>query len=412
MGAAVLSSSAARRFFTAHAQSCLGSGLAVVALPLIAYERFGTAWAVTGVLMPDLLPAILLGPLLGALVDRIGWRACATIADITRCAAFALMLVLPSLPWMIAAATLAGLGSALFSPAALAGLPRLAPGDRRPAAMGLFGALDDFGLTVGPAVAGLLLAIAAPTALMAINAVSFAISAALIASLRRDVVRRRLSSRPGPSLLAEARAGIRLVMERPELRLLVQSSTAVVLCIGVNNVGEVVLARQALGVGGSGLAALMTAGGIGTVAGSLAARFSNPWQWRRAYVAGLACMGADLFACALIPHFWILLPVFVVGGFGNSFALVHDRLLLSDAAPEELHGRLFALQKTCTSFAFAVSFVGASALIVAGGIQLAFLCSGFALCVVLLLTASRLRAVWPAPSASGGTLALGATRAR
>ena len=157
MGAAVLSSSPARRFFAAHAQSCLGSGLAVVALPLIAYERFGTAWAVTGVLLPDLLPAIVLGPLLGALVDRIGWRACATIADVTRCAAFALMLVLPSLPWMIAAATLAGLGSALFSPAALAGLPRLAPGDRRPAAMGLFGALDDFGLTVGPALAGLLL---------------------------------------------------------------------------------------------------------------------------------------------------------------------------------------------------------------------------------------------------------------
>src|SRR3954465_15862194 len=71
----------ARRFFAAHAQSCVGTGLAYVALPLLAYDRFETPWAVSAVLLPELLPAIVLGPLLGALVDRIGWRACAALAD-------------------------------------------------------------------------------------------------------------------------------------------------------------------------------------------------------------------------------------------------------------------------------------------------------------------------------------------
>src|SRR6185436_13780698 len=69
-----LADAPSRRFFTAHAQSCLGSGLAHVALPLIAYENTRSAWAVTAVLIPDLMPAILMGPLFGALVDRIGWR--------------------------------------------------------------------------------------------------------------------------------------------------------------------------------------------------------------------------------------------------------------------------------------------------------------------------------------------------
>ncbi len=46
------------------------------------------------------------------------------------------------------------------------------------------------------------------------------------------------------------------------------------------------------------------------------------------------------------------LPVFVLGGFGNGFALVHDRLLLGDAVPEALHGRVFALPKAVTSLAF------------------------------------------------------------
>ena len=59
---AALSGAPARRFFAAHAQSCLGTGLAYVALPLLAYDRFGTPWAIAAVLLPDLLPAIVLGP--------------------------------------------------------------------------------------------------------------------------------------------------------------------------------------------------------------------------------------------------------------------------------------------------------------------------------------------------------------
>ena len=78
---AALADAQSRRFFGAHAQSCLGSGLAYVALPLLAYDRFGSAWAVVAVLLPDLLPAVVLGPLVGALVDRWGWRTCALLGD-------------------------------------------------------------------------------------------------------------------------------------------------------------------------------------------------------------------------------------------------------------------------------------------------------------------------------------------
>src|SRR5918997_5054026 len=179
-----LADSASRRFFIAHAQSCLGSGLAYVALPLLAYDRFGSAWAVVAVLLPDLVPAIVLGPLLGALVDRLGWRACAIAADVLRCAAFVLLLWADGIGLMIAGAALAGLGTALFHPAALAGLPRLAPGDRRPAAMGLFGALDDLGLTLGPALAAALLFVLPTDGLLALNAFSFAVSGMLIAGIR------------------------------------------------------------------------------------------------------------------------------------------------------------------------------------------------------------------------------------
>ena len=62
-----------------------------------------------------------------------------------------------------------------------------------------------------------------------------------------------------------------------------------------------------------------------------------------------------------------------------------------------LHGRLFALQKTCTSFAFALSFLGSGALIAGAGVETAFLVSSLALALVLAAALPRLRAAWPPP---------------
>jgi hypothetical protein len=201
------------------------------------------------------------------------------------------------------------------------------------------------------------------------------------------------------SLWADVREGLSALTGRPEVVALLLSSTAAVLCIGVTNVGEVVLARHVLGLGGSGLAMLVAAGGLGTVLGSLAARGSTAAQWRRSYMVGLGCMAADLLLCSMAPPLAILVLVFVLGGFGNGYALVHDRLLLGAAVPDALHGRVFALQKALTSFAFAGSFAGASVLIAATDVQHTFLVAGVLMLGVVACAGPRLRAAWPAVSA-------------
>src|SRR4029450_4450780 len=53
-----LRETSARRLFAAHAQSCVGSGMAFVALPLLAYEFTGSAWAGHPRLLPEITPAI------------------------------------------------------------------------------------------------------------------------------------------------------------------------------------------------------------------------------------------------------------------------------------------------------------------------------------------------------------------
>jgi MFS family permease len=342
------------------------------------------------------MPAILFGPLFGALVDRIGWRVCAIASDLLRMVAFTLVALAHTLPWLVFGAALAGTGAAVFAPAGLAGVSRLAPDERLPAALGLFGALDDLGLTAGPALAAALLAFVAPAALLAANAVSFAVSALLLTSVGpRGRSPERVEYR---SLWTDLRVGLRVLGGRAKIRVLLASSTAAVLFAGVTNVGEVVLARDVIGTGGSGLAALVAATGIGTILGSLAARFKSTWEWRRAYLTGLTCMAVDLLLCSLAPSLWVVLPVFALGGFGNGFALVHDRLLLGAAVPDSLHGRVFALQKALTSLSFAASFIGASVIISVGGVQTTFALAAAGMLGVIALSSPRMRTAWPAPS--------------
>jgi MFS family permease len=399
-----LANSAARRFFAAHAQSSLGTGLALLALPLLALDRFGSPLAVSAVLLPELLPAIVLGPLVGALVDRVGWRRCAAVAEVLRCIGFLVVVLAGSLPLMMVGALLAGVGSAAFSPAALTGLTRMAGVNQRAPTLALFGALDDAGTTVGPALGGVLLALMAPTALLGINAVTYAISALIIFGLPStgpvdEVTDRRQYPR---SLFADARAGMREVARRPEVRVLLWSSTGVVLCIGVTSVGEVVLAREVLQLGGTGLALMITAGGVGLVLGSLSARFTSagPWRWRQVYLAGVFAMAIELIACGLLKSPTLVVLSLCLGGFGNGAALVHDRLLLASSAPESLHGRLFSLQRMCIAGAFTASFIGAGALITALGVRSTLLVAGVGLGLVTLTAAPRLRKAWPAPQAA------------
>src|SRR3954465_7006689 len=79
----------ARWSFAAPLQGALGTGAGYVALLLLAYQHIGSAWGATAVLIADLAPAMLLGPLLGGLIARTSRLGCAIAADAIGALAFA-----------------------------------------------------------------------------------------------------------------------------------------------------------------------------------------------------------------------------------------------------------------------------------------------------------------------------------
>jgi MFS family permease len=274
----------ARWFLLTYLQSSLGSGAAIVALFVLAYDREPSAWSITVVLLAYDLPPGLLGPFVGALVDRVSRRLCVIVADLIRVGAFAGIAVVDSIEATAALAFLAGAATALYRPAALAALPSLVEPERLPVVTSVYGSFTDVGRTVGPALAAVLFPLVGGDGIMMLNAATFAISALILASLSfgGSVAGERSAE---TSFVQEVREGVQIANRGPLVRAVVIASSGVILFASMLNVAELPLAHD-LGAGASGFALLLTANGIGVVVGSLSGATSAVRRrWRSGWSA-------------------------------------------------------------------------------------------------------------------------------
>ena len=348
-----------RIFFGALAQSSLGTGAAVVALLLLAYERFESPWAIGLVLLADVAPAMVLGPIFGAAADRWSRRTCVVAADLIRAVAFlGIFLVDGFLPTVLLA-LLAGIGTGLFTPAALASLPSVAGRERLAAASSLYGAVIDFGFIAGPGIAALLLLFTDPGTLLALNAGSFAISAALLVPLRFGAIApgEGATDKP-PSLLREARDGLVATAGMRGLRFVLVASAAALFLGAMFNVAELLLAKDELDAGEVGFSVLVTIYGIGFIAGSLSgAKGGAPPVLKSRYLMGLFLMSAGVLASGAAPLLAVAVVTFLATGYGNGVMLVYERMLIQAAVPDDLSGRVFGVKDALTAWAFAFGFL-------------------------------------------------------
>lgn len=356
-----------RSFFLALTQSALGTGAAYVALLLIAYDRFQSPWAISLVLLADLLPAMLLGPVFGAAADRWSRKWCAVGADVIRAGAFIAIALVDDFAATVGFAVLAGAGSALFTPATLAGLPSLVSKARLPAATSLYGAIADLGFTAGPGIAAAFLIVAGPADILIVNGLTFAASAVILARLRFGAPApgaRRAQGSTVPSLLREAREGLGVVARMRAIRVVIAGSTAALFFGGIFNVGELPFARDEIGTSDAGYSILVALFGLGFVLGSLAGSSGgSPRLLRRRFLQGVMLMGIGFLLSGLAPTLGVALVGFTLAGFGNGLLLVHERLIVQEDVPDALMGRAFGVKDALASWAFGVAFVAAGYLL-------------------------------------------------
>ena len=389
----------ARRFFVAYAQSSLGTGAGYVAVLAIAYDRWDSPWAVPLALIAETIPVIFLGPVLGALADRMPRRTCLIASDAIRAVAFAGIFLIPSYPAMIAFVVLAGAGYALFNAAALAALPSLTAPERQATATSLFSALGEAGYVVGPLMAVPLLAAGGGGAIAGINAASFAVSAVLLVGLPRAPRAAADDSGPSKSLVRLAREGVGTALRVPGVGALVIATTIAVVAFGAMNAAELLLVREALGAGNAALSLLVAASGVGIVAGALLAGGDGPdATFRRRYLTGLAAASVGILAAAFAPDVPTAAAAFLLAGAGNGYAVASERVLLQRWVPDALRARVFGAKHALVSGAMLGSYALTGAALALIDVRVMFAAAGVAGLLATALAVRLLRRRSAAPA--------------
>jgi MFS family permease len=286
-----------RLLFAGQILSLIGDRITFIALPfaILAIGDLGDLALVEASLALPFLFVAIPG---GTVADRFGRRETMIVADVARAVVQATMAALlltgAAEIWMLAVlAGLFGIAEAFFGPAMVGLLPQTVETARLQQANALFGLVQNMGMVVGPALAGLLLALTGPGDAIAIDSLTFVVSAFFLMRLRPSEVTAGDAGEEGPhGLLGGLREGWAIVRSAgwllPGIGALVAYTVFVLPSIFV--LGPA-LAERDLG-GATAWAAIATAFGVGAVAGSVVA---YRVRFERSLVA---CFGAMLVACS------------------------------------------------------------------------------------------------------------------
>jgi MFS family permease len=327
--------------FFATAGSSFGTYLAAIVLTVDVYDRTGSGVWVAALLIADFLPIVVIGLLLGPLVDRLSRRGLMVVSDLVRVAVFVALPFVDDPAVIVALAGVAGIATGFFRPAVYAGLPNLVPDEELTNANSLLQTVETLAWMIGPVVGGLMLTTWSPSVPYVANAATFLLSAALVARIPDSRLRSEESLTRGH--WRDVSDGLRLVLTSAPLRTVLIVWNVVLLGSAAINVAEVVFAKDTLDSGNVGFGVIVAASGVGLAIGSyLAAPSLGSLGLRRHYAGSIALMAIGWGGAALSPTIWVAVPLVVVGAAGNGAAIISNQLLVQRGAPDRYRGRALA----------------------------------------------------------------------
>ncbi|MBX6342725.1 MAG: MFS transporter, partial [Thermomicrobiaceae bacterium] len=347
------------------------------------------------------------GLLGGVYADRWDRRRTMIAADLIRAAAVGALPLLAragrlDLAALVAVSIVVGALTSLFTPALQASLPTLA-GDARTlqAVNGLMDATRRLARAIGPSLTGALLALMPLPDLFTLDAVSFVVSAAAIASLGRSFAWKpveRPRARGLAGIAADLRDAGRVVWRnRPLLWGFVAGAIVALAWSAAFTVGAPLLAGRVLGGGPGAYGLLVGAYGVGNVlsnlvVGSLAIR-------RRVAVmfAGRAVVGLGFVLLAAAPNLPLALAASALAAVGGPMGDIMQLLLIQTEVPDEQVGKVFSLEMTGESVGVALGLVLAGPLFGALSVPLAIGCCALVMVATGLAGLVRFGIGAPAP---------------
>ena len=331
-----------RSLFLATLGSGLGTWLALVALQIDVLTRTHSPIWISALLIADILPMLLVGLVAAPLVDRLSRRRLMVGADLVRFAVFCALPFAPNATTIVALAAVIGTATGFFRPAVYAGLPNLVSDEDLPQANSLLQTIDNSTWAIGSLAGGALVAASGPDLAYWINAVTFLVSAALLAQIPQRLLQEAKAETRGH--WRDLADGLILVRRSRALLTVLIAWNIGMIANAFVNVGEPFLATDTFSAGSFGLGLMMASAGVGL---ALGAYFAGSWIEDRGlpnvYGVSLGLMGLGVAGAAASPNVWVAAVCVIVSGAGNGATIVCNALLVQRGAPDRFRGRAFTV---------------------------------------------------------------------
>jgi len=357
----VLSIKPFRRLWIALSLSSLGDWLSIVALTALAPSlasggAVAKGSAVGGVWLATLLPALLFGPLAGAVADRMDRRTTMIVGDVIRGLLFLSIPIFPNLTWIFVAKFLAGITTQFWAPATSASVPNLVPKDKLERANQL-SVLSTYG--TAPLAAGVFSVLALVSEgisrvtplfhtsnvslALYFNAATYFISALTVYFIREIPKRKDCEKISAPSTAKSIWEGWRFISKTPVVRGLV-----------IGMVGAFAAAGVVIGLGyfyitftlhggsaGWGLvfAAIFIGMALGMVVGT---KVLGSLSRRRLFGITIAAGAVPLALIGLIPNLGAVVLFVVLLGALSGIAYSTGFTIVGLEVDDDTRGRVFA----------------------------------------------------------------------
>lgn len=333
-----------RHLFAAQIVALVGTGLATVALGLLAWQLAGdNAGAVLGTALAIKMVAyVTLAPVAAAIAERLPRRAFLVALDLIRAAVIAFLPFVDQVWQVYVLIFFLQAASAGFTPAFQAVIPDvLKDADDYTNALSLLRLAEDLEQLASPMLAAALLTVVSFPVLFAGTVAGFVASALLVVTARLPA---RAKAEPD-HFWTDVTKGIRIYTRTPRLRGLMVMEAAVAAAGAMVYVNTVVLVQARLGLGEEAVALAFAGFGAGSMlAAFLLPRILDRLEDRPVMIGGAALMVAGVAVVPLVGGLSALIALWAVIGFGFSLTQTPIGRIINRSAREADRGAVFAAQ--------------------------------------------------------------------
>ncbi len=393
-----------RRIELAWAASIVGDWANAVAAAVYVYTQAGAAGVGALAVVRYVLVA-LTAPFAATLADRYPRLRVMIGADLVRfvlVATAAGVIQTGGSEWIVyTLAVLVSIAGTPFRPAQAASLPILARDPAELTAANVVSStIESVGFFAGPALGGLLLAVADIPVVYLFNSLTFLVSAALVIRIRMPGVERdgeepaAVDEGEKEGFLQEVSAGFRAIGADRGVLLIVGVYAAQTIVAGASGVFVVVLALDTLDLGQSGVGVLDSVFGIGALVGGFVALvLAQRGRLALDFGGGVVLWALPLLLVAVSPTLPVAVVAFLLVGLGNSIVDINAYTILQRVVPEEVMGRVFGAMESILIATMALGALAMPAMISLFGIRISLAILGGAIGVLTLFALPGLRRI-------------------